>query len=297
MQDENTNSNNDLSPKKEELFKDNLKPLRTYQGDVEKIINENHVSVTSVAVAEQKRKIENGEETSGLEYSDTKNRVYIFVGIFLFIAGIIAVGTIYFIKSKNNPLNQPNVQTTLIGYTDKVDIKFTSTSKIDLIKNLITEKDNYKGNLNSVLYLNFSDNNTKASIQDILFRITPYIPQSLSRSLDKNYMFGVYSYNKNQFFIILSTKDYGTSFAGMLKWENGMADDLGGMFNIVKNGTSTPLFVDESIQNKDLRVLKDENNKTVLLYTFVDKNTIIITSDEQILTHVFDKYINSKMIR
>ena len=298
MQDENLNQTNNPEGKKEELFNKDLKPLRTYQGDVEKIINENHVSVTTVAVAEQKRKIERNEENTGVEYSDLKNKIFVSVGIFLFVAGIIVVGSIYFVKSKNNPANNPEIQTTLIGYTDKIDLKFASTSRTDLIQNMISGKDNYKGKLNSVLYFNFVDGNQKPTIQDVLLRITPYIPQSLSRSLDKDYMFGVYSYDKNQFFIILTTKDYGTSFAGMLKWENGMAEDLEGMFNIAKNSTSTTaLFVDESLQNKDLRVLKDENNKTILLYSFINKNTIIITNNEQILTHVFDKYINSKMIR
>lgn len=298
MQEENQNINNNENSPKEALFKTNLSPLRTYQGDVEKIITDNHVSVTTIAVAEQERKIVEQESGMVVENSNLKNKLFIYLGLFLFISGIIIIGVIFFIKSQKNQENNLSSQTTLINYVSEVDLSFASTTRGELLKKILKEKTDFNKQINSVLYLNFTDNKEISGVSDVLLRIAPFIPQTLVRSLDKKYMFGVYSYDKNETFIILTTKDYGASFAGMLKWENTMTEDFGEIFNLQKRDTNSPyMFTDESIQNKDLRVMKDENNVTILLYSFIDKNTIVITKNESILTHVYDKFINSKMVR
>lgn len=302
MQEENQKQNIDNSansePVKDELFKENLKPLRTYQGDVEKIMGENKVSVATVAIAEQKRKYEERDHGIVVDDSGLKNKIFISLGIFLFVAGIATVGSIYFLKSKNDPLKNLSLQTTLINYTSKTDINFDNTDRENIISTIIKERNNFTGKLNLVLYLNFTSSKGAPNAGEVLSEIAPSIPQTLVRSLDKQYMFGVYSYDKNTPFIILTTKDYGSSFAGMLKWEGSMISDIGEIFDIPRNGTTTTYaFTDDSIQNKDMRVVKDSNRKNIFVYSFIDKNTIVITKNEQILIRVFDKFINSKMVR
>jgi hypothetical protein len=84
----------------------------------------------------------------------------------------------------------------------------------------------------------------------------------------------------------------------MLKWEKDMPSDLEKIFEIPKdNSTTTKVFIDEAIRNKDLRVLKDINNKTVLVYSFIDKNTLVITKNENLFNAILAKYLTSQNVR
>jgi hypothetical protein len=92
-------------------------------------------------------------------------------------------------------------------------------------------------------------------------------------------------------FILISVKDYAESYAGMLIWEKDMPKDLGEIFKVSSSlSSTTSLFTDEAIKNKDLRVLKDQNKNTVLLYSFVDKNTLLITTNEDVFSALLGKY-------
>jgi hypothetical protein len=84
----------------------------------------------------------------------------------------------------------------------------------------------------------------------------------------------------------------------MLKWEKTMAQDLGGLFEIpADTGTSTEIFLDEALRNKDLRILQDNGGKTILLYSFIDKQTLLITKNENVFNAILAKYLTSKTTR
>ena len=75
-----------------------------------------------------------------------------------------------------------------------------------------------------------------------------------------------------------------------------MVSDVGTLFAVPQSVSSgEKIFEDEALKNKDLRVVKDSNRKTVLLYTFLDKNTILITSNESIFSAILGKFITSKI--
>ena len=73
-----------------------------------------------------------------------------------------------------------------------------------------------------------------------------------------------------------------------------MTNDIGAWFGVF--GTSTPKFQDEELRNKDLRVFKNENGNTILLYSFLDKDTLLITGNENIFSAILGKYLIQKAI-
>jgi hypothetical protein len=88
-----------------------------------------------------------------------------------------------------------------------------------------------------------------------------------------------------------------------------MAPDLLGLFTKAKSTTDNSisigeksgdwnnLFEDEVVKNKDIRVLKDSTNTTVLLYSFINKETLIITTNEQTFNEVYDRLTISSFKR
>ncbi len=99
-------------------------------------------------------------------------------------------------------------------------------------------------------------------------------------------------------FLILRVASFERTFAGMLVWEKTMADDLRVFYPpyealapvqvaTTTAATTTPPapaplleFTDYTIANHDVRTLKDASGRTILLYGYRDKETLIIARNE-----------------
>jgi hypothetical protein len=95
-------------------------------------------------------------------------------------------------------------------------------------------------------------------------------------------------------FFILSVASYGDTFAGMLSWEPTMPGDLGALFPpYAPTGTTTPIasaatssaaifsvfFHDEVVNNHDVRMYRDAEGRSILLYGYWDQRTLVIARD------------------
>lgn len=276
-----------------------IKNLRTYQGDVEEAIAKNHFTTSTILIAEQKRKAQN--ETSNPQQarnSGARNKFFILTGTLFLILGIATVGVVFYLKSRNAAVVIQNTK-ALMGFSEEKLISVSGLDREKFINDFLSEKQSSNLEVNSVLYINTT--NTKGdpeNIENVLSILAPNMPPSLSRSFDKEYMIGIYSFNINEPFIILTTNDFANSYSGMLKWEKDMVSDLGKIFSISQDvGSSTMEFKDEASRNKDLRVLRRSDKVSLLVYSFIDKNTLVITTNDTILNAIVGKYNISKQIR
>ena len=277
------------------MEKNPIKALRTYQGDVEESLGKKKISKTTILMAEQERKGFAPAEPFREVDTKKRNKIFIWSGVTLFFLGIITVGIVYYVKSMNEVATVKQTK-AIIAFSEEKDILFANLTRENLVKQILAEKKSFKLPLNSVLYINNTDTlGVSVSALNFTSLIAPQMPGSLGRSFEDKYMLGIYSYDTNEPFIIFTTNDFAGSFSGMLNWEKNIARDIGPIFAI--NTASTTTFVDEALQNKDLRVLKDNNRKSVLVYSFIDKNTLVITANENVLTAIVGKYIISKQTR
>jgi hypothetical protein len=84
----------------------------------------------------------------------------------------------------------------------------------------------------------------------------------------------------------------------MLKWEENIAKDLDGIFNLSENGElQTNTFIDETVKNRDMRVLKDKSGNPLVLYSFIDRKTLIIAKNESLLSAIVGKILLNKQVR
>lgn len=113
-------------------------------------------------------------------------------------------------------------------------------------------------------------------------------------------------------FFILRVSSYERTFAGMLSWERTIKDDLASFYpaftrapiEVVSAATSTatstkpvatsspaqPVFIerfrDDIVDNHDVRVLRDEENNTLMVYGYRDKTTLVIARSEEAFREV-----------
>lgn len=78
-------------------------------------------------------------------------------------------------------------------------------------------------------------------------------------------------------FIVMKFASFDTVFAGMLEWESAILKDFAPLFG----PTSQTNSIDSRINNRDVRVLIDDNGNDRIVYGFIDKNTLLITTDRE----------------
>lgn len=270
-----------------------IKSLRTYQGDVEEAISKNKFSSTDIFLAEQEKKRTASDLKRIMVFNnpETKNKILFTIGLVLVTLGLVAIGVVYYLRSNESVIVEQKTK-AIIGFTKEKTLLVSATTREKFTNQILAEKNGFSLPVNSVLYLNTVDANEKpAEIENVLTLLAPKMPGSLSRSFENKYMLGVFSFDTNEFFIILTTEDFGLSFSGMLKWEKDMLSDIGKLFAVLTNASSTSLtFVDQERRNKDLRVLKGENGKILLLYSFIDSKTLLITKNESVFNAILNKY-------
>ena len=95
-------------------------------------------------------------------------------------------------------------------------------------------------------------------------------------------------------FLILEITNFDIAFSGILNWEKTMSADLYPLFGEIvtqtydpTSRTSTQLtsayFKDAIANNTIIRILLDENGLDRITYTFVDRDTILITTNRETL--------------
>ena len=131
-------------------------------------------------------------------------------------------------------------------------------------------------------------------------------PDSLVRSFDPQFVYGIYGFNPHSPFLLIKVNDYENAYAGMLAWEPYMKDDVGSLFiykgdDIVATSSTSTFsvtpFTDDVLDNYDARVLLNANGNIILLYTFIDKNTLLIASNEPTLKEILARLTVSQVER
>lgn len=287
-----------VQPESTEKPHNKLKALRTYQGDMEETIVNTKASIATVAIAESKRKY---EKPQTIEIFPEKNNrsLAILAGIVLILLGVVIFAFVYLSRNKSPQAVYINSD-TILKYTTVNNLSVAELNRNFIISNILSQKKSWNGTVNQILYLrvkNIAPNASTTDVSKIMSLLGPGAPDSLLRSLSPNYMIGIYAYDTNEPFIILTTSDFGRSFEGMISWEKNMVDDLGPIFSISATSTNSYVFVDDSIKNKDFRKAEDSYKKTAFLYSFIDNNTIVITKNESILGALINKFNTDKLVR
>jgi hypothetical protein len=242
------------------------------------------------------------------------------VSIILIVGGI---GTGYYLYLKS-PLAKPTiVQITSdkmhgVISSDSQEIFSINGIKGDLLAQKIQGLTiNKNAGPDNIIELIFSETigSTTSRVTSLEFikSLNYNAPDIFKRSLMNNWMYGVYGDNdKNTPFMILKTDFFQNSYAGMLKWENSITDELATLLNYkekIKNqnstGTSTintylsirGKFHDKILLNRDVREFINEDGITLLVYSFVDNGTLVITTSEEVLKKIIQELEKQSQIR
>lgn len=129
---------------------------------------------------------------------------------------------------------------------------------------------------------------------ETLARMNLRAPGGFTRAIS-DITFG--AYRGSEPFIVMKMSSFDAALGGILQWEDAMSGDLAPLFGApvtatfdraVRTTTQTrePYFVDVVHANRDMRILRDEAERERIVYSFLDRSTILITTDRTVLEEV-----------
>jgi hypothetical protein len=169
-----------------------------------------------------------------------------------------------------------------------------------------------RGNLVQLYVTKWADDSRiLLSTQEFIERLAPRAPGRFVRALETTYTFGVHTRERPSPFLVAKVTFFENAFAGMLEWEATMRNDLAPLFNPEETGPSLSrvapvtttevirrgVFHDQVIQNKDARVFLDQNDNIVLLYSFIDRETLILTTNIETFIEVHGRLTSGRVVR
>lgn len=278
--------------------------LRTYQSDVEDALKDGGGSLAKIAVAESiKRANEPFTSIGDTEESERENRTKIIWGISigLVVLGIIIFSLFYFLRGLGQSPAPIISQTSPIIITDvEKNVDISGLDREALIAKLFSEQQNNLVKLSSVAGLRLIDGVgevvSQITAKKFFQKLSARPPDELVRSLQDNFLFGLYSLNTNKPFLIFKTDYYQSAFAGMIAWEKDLVADLGPIFVDSQVLSQFGKFEDITIKNRDTRALRDSTGRIIFLYSFPDKSTIVITTNADTLDAIGARLLAGKLV-
>ena len=293
----------------------NIAPLQTYQSDVESVISKQNVSVVSMAAAE-------AERNAKLIASVTPDRPKrdwswlinsgIVVGSIILVASAVALLMYVILRPAPSVTVQKGAVAPFIAVDDTQALVLAPEqfNRTTLMQNLESVKQKTALSLGFVsrTYVTISTTTLKANevpppvtIQQLLSTLAPNVTSEFLRTLDPTYyVLGTHAFDENQAFLIMRVDSYERAFAGMIAWERTMQAELNPLFSrnprprlAGEVSSTTPqtiliptAFRDKVVSNHDARVILNDAGDILLLWTFLDRNTLVIATNESTVSEL-----------
>jgi hypothetical protein len=313
-------------PKKEESV---VKPIETYQAAIESVVEKNKVSVVSIAAAEaQHRNIEAIQEQPAFQTGTSLARRILFIsaGVALLLA---ALGMVLFVLRPAPSVEVGSPEQAPFINVDETKVLTVPSGALDhaaFVQALETQREGVSLSLGLIsrFYIAAAATSSDAqpqliTSQQLLQALSPAVPGALLRAVDDyEYLLGVHSYDSNQPFLILRVDDYEQAFSAMLDWEPDMRRDLAPFFTRTPElhlsaaaptstatstaATSTPPapiqtgFVDRIVENYDSRVVQNDSRDILLLWTFLNRSTLVITTNDATLREIVSRLRSAPIV-
>ncbi|MBI5005251.1 MAG: hypothetical protein HZC03_01465 [Candidatus Lloydbacteria bacterium] len=284
---------------------DSPKPIvRTYQSDVATALKEKKGSIVHIAAAEEKRR----QENANIFPPDTevaRKKKWLFIGAAsLVVIGMGIVGFLFFApKAKTLTGSASLVVPSIVFVNSQKEISIDGKDRNALVSETAKEIKGAHVRLDFIEQLFFTKTEgavkTLVTVRDFFSLSSERIPPVLLRSFEGDYLFGIHAFNGNTPFLIVRLNSFENAFSGMLKWEKFMTDDLLPLFGkgeMLKKLTGANHFEDYLVVNQDTRALRDSSGDIVFLYAFPDKNTLVMTTDQDTFKEIIDRLKTPKPV-
>lgn len=297
----------EINPQNTQIKPDSTKPIvRTYQSDLAVALKEKKGSIVGIAAAEERRRQEQAIVFPPDAEAARKKKRLLVAAIFLAVVGIGVFGFLFFTEKQK--VSMPSGMATLVApsiifvNTQKeisIDGKDSSALVLEIAKEL--KGANIRLDFIEQLFFIKMEGAIKTivPVRDFFSLAVEHIPPALLRAFEGDYLFGIHAFNGNTPFLIIRLNSFENAFSGMLKWEKFIADDILPLFgktDALEALTGETHFEDSVFANQDVRILRNRIGDVSLLYAFPDRETLVISTDQDTFKEVIDRLKTPKPV-
>ena len=303
-------------PKEERL---EVSPLQTYRSDIEQVVHDGQgVSVVSIAAAEAARRGQEPIQETAEEKKAKWNSVAMIAGgvaLVLLAGGVVAA---IFLRPTTVPIaDMPKAPFIFADNTALVPLPADQGTHDMLMTYVQAARQSVKLPVGLIEWLYVAwpaaqEGAAPAQLRasEFLQILAPNAPPELLRTLSANYLLGVHSFEENQPFLLLQVDSYELAYKAMLDWERTLNTDLLPLFSRNPSpkpqgapapASTTPQFirtsfVDKVVENRDTRSYLNSSGDILLLWTFLGRNIILITTNEYTLREVLSRMSSAPVV-
>lgn len=259
----------------------NAKVVETYTADMARTINGSEGIYIKKIIEEHQKKEDMDDDSSP---SNIKNKSYMFLGIFLIFSSIGALLFLFFLK-KDISVVEVAPQFNPIIYLDNSEFievgGLTKDQIFQSVRNMVFSTKVKQGGVEGI-YITYDKQ--ILGLRKFLSLIPASVDQSTMDFISDNFLIGITNTETKDLFILLKVRSFTDAFNVMHPWENKIFNDMHGFFGVDVSPENkyllTKSFEDGIVQNKNARILKDNDGKIIMMYVFGDENSLIITNNE-----------------
>jgi hypothetical protein len=278
-------------------------PLHTYSSDFANRIDSQQSSTFAVLAAQsdagqtplRKRK---------------RNLVPLFAGAAMLVIGIGAVAGAYLYTKDKNVVPQVASIPSAVTFDESVEVRGSGEELMRAVAS-VAQGGSVSGNV-VVTYVTGVSETDGSNIPQpgavLIKRLGLQAPSILLRNIQDISTVGIIRAGAEaRPFMVLKVNSYERTFAGMLAWEQTLPNELETWYPayasipVQDSASTTPIvvlqpapgFVDAVVANYDVRILRDASGRSLMLYGYRGKDTLIIARDEAAFTALVSRLNSS----
>lgn len=275
-------------------------PIHTYKTDFAEHVQDKGASRISVLAAQQ-----DAQTQAPVILKEKKRSALpiVLLSLFLIVGGVGGVYVAYHFATREVAPSDLFIP-SLIFADERVAL---SGSGQELRQGLAAAKGNEPLSDGGVLvaYITYATTTDKGTVEvpatggELFAALQLPAPDILLRNVaDESTVGAVRAGGEERPFFLLRVDSYERTYAGMLAWEPTMERDLTVFYPAYPSeATTTPAtedpfrvsFVDDIVDNHDVRVLRDGEGKTLMLYGYRDKDTLVIARNEAAFSELLNR--------
>lgn len=271
--------------------------VHTFKDDVQHMVRSRKMSLSRMAALESARNAQNNPDAQSAS-SPWRTTMLVVLGILFVLAGIlIAVGAYYAYVLNTAPPEQMLDDPAMFFTEARERINVTELQSYEVMPLLAGVRRETRAALGAIVEFYItreadtfgeSGESTRATQLNPAVFLEAFgasVDSTFFNTLGNEYLLGVHLIDDGTIpFLVLTSASHGHTFAGMLAWETAIEEDLAPFFSprgvyvrpAIAGGAR---FEDTTIENLDIRFIRDENGQTRLLYAFVNRTTVVITTN------------------
>ena len=267
--------------------------IETYAEDMAKVIeDEGGALVKKIIHGEEKHE----KEKENLSPESKRNKLFMLVGILLIVFSQGALFYFFLVMERNRPVNVALQFSPIIFHDQSVFIEIPGLNKDEIKQVVLNHVDATEVKSGGVEGIYLTENKKVIGLRRFVAKIeSNFVPGDNTLLVRDDFLMGVVNSPTDStppagkgFFILLKVLSIPDIFDALRAWEGKMLSDLHKFIGIEiskeTNYLFTKNFENSIVENKNTRILYDQDGKLVLMYIFADDNSIIIT-DSQSAAH------------